>query len=285
MRCLLVALGLLGSGCGALAQQFELPTLRGSEAWVPPAPVVSGWGGFYAGGQFGYTNASADFANGVNDLSSFIVRNTIFESIVGGFTTLGKASTNGGHYGWFAGYNQQWEGGVILGLEANYNRTALTTGASDTTTVRIANDATAPPGHHFYYDPFTVSGGSSIHITDIASFRARAGWAVGQFMPYAFLGLAIARADSARTATVSYTRTDVPDPAAPPIVPLPVQTFGPVTQSDSNKGKFYYGYAIGLGIETFIMPNVFLRGEWEVDNFQSLRTNINNARAAIGVRF
>ena len=111
MRSLLVALGLIASTCGAFAQEFELPTLRGTQAWVPPAPVVNGWGGFYAGAQFGYTNAGIDFANSVNDLSTFIVRNSIFESIVGGFTTMGKASTNGGHYGWFVGYNQEWEGG------------------------------------------------------------------------------------------------------------------------------------------------------------------------------
>jgi opacity protein-like surface antigen len=285
MRCLLVALGLIASTCGALAQEFELPTLRGTQAWVPPAPVVTGWGGFYAGAQFGYTNAGIDFANSVNDLSSFIVRNSIFESIVGGFTTMGKASTNGGHYGFFAGYNQAWEGGAILGLEVNYSRLSLTTGAADTNSLRIANDATAPPGHHFFYDPFTVTGAATIHITDLASFRARAGWAAGQLMPYVFGGLAVARADSDRSATVSYTRKDVPDSTVPPITPLPTATFGPVTQTDGNKGRFYYGYALGLGLEACIMPNVFLRGEWELDNFQSLRANVNNARAAIGVRF
>ena len=285
MRSLLVALGLIASTCGAFAQEFELPTLRGTQAWVPPAPVVNGWGGFYAGAQFGYTNAGIDFANSVNDLSTFIVRNSIFESIVGGFTTMGKASTNGGHYGFFAGYNQAWEGGAILGLEVNYSRLSLTTGAADTNSLRIANDATAPPGHHFFYDPFTVTGAATIHITDLASFRARAGWAAGQFMPYAFGGVAIARADSDRLATVSYTRKDVPDSTVPPTAPLPTATFGPVTQSDGNKGRFYYGYALGIGLEACIMPNVFLRGEWELDNFQSLRANVNNARAAIGVRF
>jgi opacity protein-like surface antigen len=104
-------------------------------------------------------------------------------------------------------------------------------------------------------------------------------------MPYGFLGLAVARADVTRSATVSYTRSDVPDPTNPPIVPLPTVTFGPVTQSDGNKGRFYYGYAIGLGLETCIMPNVFLRAEWEVDNFQALRASVNSARAGIGVKF
>jgi len=288
MRCLLVALGLIASTCGTLAQEFELPTLRGSEGWTPaPPPAFAGWGGFYVGGQVGYTNAGADFKNSVNDLSSFIVRNTIFESIVSTFTTLPKASTNGGSYGWFAGYSSQWEG-VILGVEVNYNRTALNTGAADSVSVRIANDATAPTGHHFIYDPFTVSGNAAIHITDLASFRARAGWTAGQFLPYAFLGLAVARADVTRSATVSYLRTDVPDATTfpnPPITPLPPSTFGPVTQTEGKKGSFYYGYALGLGLDICVMPNVFVRGEWEMDNIQSLRVNINSARAAIGMKF
>jgi outer membrane immunogenic protein len=223
----------------------------------------------------------------VNDRSAFVVRNSIFEPIVGGFTTLSKASTNGGSYGWFVGYNQYWEG-VLLGLEANYNHTALNTGASDSVSVRIANDATAPTGHHFIYDPFTVSGNASIRITDVGSFRARAGWVAGQFVPYAFVGLAVARADVTRSATVAYLRTDVPDTTTfpnPPITPIPPSTFGPATQSDNRQGGFYFGYAIGLGLEICIMPNVFIRGEWEIDNFQSLHANINTGRMAFGLKF
>jgi hypothetical protein len=33
------------------------------------------------------------------------------------------------------------------------------------------------------------------------------------------------------------------------------------------------------------MPNVFVRGEWELDNFQSLRVNLNSVRTGIGVKF
>jgi outer membrane immunogenic protein len=287
MRCLVVALGLIASIGGASAQEFELPTLRGSEGWMPTPRANTGWEGIYAGGQLGYSNAGANFSNSVNDLSSFIVRNTVFEPIVSNLTTLSKASTNASSYGAFVGYNSQWEG-VILGLEVNYNRTGLSTGAADSVSLRIANDATAPAGHHFIYDPFTVSGSAAIRITDLASFRARAGWTAGQFLPYAFLGVAVARADVTRSATVSYTRTDFPDtttPPAPPIIPLPPQNFGPVTQNDAKSGAFYYGYAIGLGLDVCLTPNVFVRGEWEIDNFQSLRATVNSLRAAIGVKF
>jgi outer membrane immunogenic protein len=287
MRCLLVALGLIASIPGAVAQEFELPTLRGSEGFMAAPRSFAGWGGIYAGGQVGYSAASADFANGVNDLASFIVRNSVFETPVSTFTTLPKASTNGSSFGWFAGYNSQWEG-VILGFEVNYNRTALSVGAADSVSLRIANDATAPAGHHFIYDPFTVSGNAAIHITDVATLRARAGWTVGQFLPYAFVAFAVARADVSRFATVSYTRTDVPDtttPPTPPITPLPNARFGPETQTDARSAAFYYGYAAGLGLDICVMPNVFVRGEWEFAGIQSMRLNINSARTAIGIKF
>ena len=292
MRRLIVAVGvisleLIAAAPGAFAQEFELPPLRGAEPILSPRPAFAGWEGFYVGGQVGYSVAGANFANSVNDLSSFIMRDTIFEQIVSGLTTLGKSNSNGATYGWFGGYNSQWEG-VLLGIELNYNRTALTPAASDSVSLRIANDTTAPSGHHFIYDPFNVTGSAGYHITDIATLRARAGWTVGSFVPYAFLGAAVVRADVVRSATISFTRTDVPDPPTPPnppTPPLPNANFGPVTQADRKDGAFYFGYAAGLGVEICIMPNVFVRGEWEFVDMQSMHATINNARTGIGVRF
>jgi opacity protein-like surface antigen len=292
MRRLIVAVGVIGleliaADPGALAQEFELPTLRGAEPVLSPPPAFAGWEGFYVGGQIGYSVAGANFASSVNDLSSFIMRDTVFEPIVSGLTTLGKANSNGASYGWFGGYNSQWEG-VLLGVELNYNRTALTPAASDSVSLRIANDATAPPGHHFFYDPFNVIGSAAYHVTDIATLRVRAGWTVGNFVPYAFLAPAVVRADVVRSATISYTRTDVPDPPTPPnppTPPLPNANFGPVTQADRKDGRFHFGYAAGLGIEICIMPNVFVRGEWEFVDMQSMHATINSARTGMGLRF
>jgi opacity protein-like surface antigen len=58
-----------------------------------------------------------------------------------------------------------------------------------------------------------------------------------------------------------------------------------VTQTSTKNGAFYFGYAAGVGIEICVMPNVFVRGEWEFDDVQSMHANINSARTAIGVRF
>jgi opacity protein-like surface antigen len=285
MHRLLIAVGLIAAICGARAQELELPAPPDSQVLLSPPPnAFAGWSGIYVGGQVGYSAARVDFGDNVNDLAGYILRDSVLESTVSNFTVLGKVSTSATTYGWFAGYNTQWEG-AMLGVELNYNRTALDPGAADSVSVRIANDGAAPSGHHFIYDPFTVTGAAAFRMTDMATLRGRAGWTAGQFMPYAFLGVAVVRADVSRTATVSYTRTDYPDNQNPPLVPLPTVNFGPVTQADSRNGAFFFGYAAGLGIEVCVMPNVFLRGEWEFIDLQSMKANINSVRTGIGLKF
>jgi outer membrane immunogenic protein len=287
MRRLFVVLGLVASITGASADEFELPTdvpvLRGSEALMPTPPTVTRWRGVYAGGGLSYSAVGADFGNSVNDLASSIVRNTVLEPVVANLATLPKGNTSGGSVGGFIGYNTQWEG-VVLGFEFNYNRSSLNLGSSATIPpLLIANDAGAPAGHHFVYD-VNLTGDSSVRITDLATFRARAGWIAGQFLPYAFIGAAVARADVSRSATLTWTRTDTPDN---PLTP-PLNASGGGTAADVKNGGFYYGYTGGVGMDVFIMPNLFVRGEWEyvqLPNVQSMKVNINSVRTAIGWKF
>jgi outer membrane immunogenic protein len=287
MRGLLAALGLIASLSGAFAQEFELPTLRGSaESLMPTPPTFTIWRGVYAGGQVGYSSASSDFGNGVNDLAASLVRNTVLEPFVTSMSTLPAGSSNGASVGAFLGYNTQWEG-LVLGFEINYSHGSLTVGSAATApTVLIANDAGAPPGHHFQYH-LTVSGTETIRITDLSTFRARAGWIAGQFLPYGFLGLAVARADVNRSATVITRRDDFPDVTIPPTVPIPT-SFGNGTNSDIQNGGFYFGYGAGIGMDVFVTPTVFVRGEWEyvtLPDIRGLNFTMNTVRTAIGAKF
>jgi outer membrane immunogenic protein len=286
MRRLLVVLGLIAwiSSAFAQEQEYELPILRGSEeALMPTPPTFTRWRGVYAGGQFGYSAEGANFGKGVNDLAAFTVRNTVLEPVVANLATLSKANSSGSNWGGFFGYNTQWEG-TILGFEINYSRVSAMVGASDTIPpLLISNDAGAPAGHHFVYG-LSETGSASVRITDLATFRARAGWIAGQFLPYGFLGVAVARADVSRSATVSWVRTDFPDAGVQP----PINASGSGTQSDIQNGGFYFGYAAGIGMDVFVMPNAFLRGEWEfvqVPNVKGMAVNLNNVRLAVGVKF
>jgi outer membrane immunogenic protein len=286
MRRLWVAVGLITAMSDAFAGEFELPVLRGSEGFAPIENPYR-WNGPYFGVHFGYSSAGADYGQGVSDVAAFIARDTVLQPVVGSMTTLAKSDTNGTSFGGFAGYNFQFED-AVLGFEVNYSRMSLNGGATDShPPVIYANDAGAPPGHHFVYRFLTVDGTATVRVTDLMTFRARAGWAAGQFLPYAFVGFAIARADVTRSARVRFTRQDFPDPTDPPIDPIPDAPFDQ-SRTEVKDGGFYGGYTGGLGLEWAVFPNVFLRGEWEhlvLPNIQGLGININTFRAGIGMRF
>jgi len=279
MRSVICALALLALPTSALAGDFDI--LRGT------VPTVH-WGGVYGGVQGGYSSSDMDFKGGVGPLVADILRSSSLAGDLSNLNVLGSMSTNRVNYGGFVGYNWEFED-VVLGVEANYNRLSLS-GASSSSISRIFIDNTAAPPNTSYQYDMTVTGSSSIHLTDVTTFRARAGWEAGRFLPYVFGGLALGRADVAQTATVSGTRTDtVTNPidgttmtGAPGAVNLP----GP--QSNAQQGMFAYGFTAGLGMDVALLPNVFARGEWEYVGFSPIdgtKVSINSIRGGAGLKF
>lgn len=129
MRWLLVAFGLIAPIGGAFAQEYELPTLRGSDSFLPAAGnCCPQWGGFYAGGQLGYGFASVDFAQSTQPLIAHMLRELALLNVVSSWEVLGNATARGSSYGGFIGYNTRWEG-LILGFELNYSRAGFSTDA------------------------------------------------------------------------------------------------------------------------------------------------------------
>jgi opacity protein-like surface antigen len=176
-----------------------------------------------------------------------------------------SGDANGASFGGFIGYNYEWED-VITGLELNYNHFLSLSTSTNGSVQRTFNDSTnLPPGHDYNYT-VNASAQSSLHMTDIATFRARAGWEAGSFLPYAFAGLAVGRADTSTSATVSGSYYDVPtvQPAGTPQLGcLPVYGVSPVTGTcppqtlnvnpgtvgNFQNGAFAYGVATGLGMD------------------------------------
>jgi opacity protein-like surface antigen len=302
MRRLFVALALTGFASGAFAGEYELPEmpiLRGSTPYVPAPPTYSRWAGFYGGGQLGYSRGGIDFGGGVNSLVSYILRNTAIEPEVSSWSTLPKGDAGALNFGAFVGYNFQWDD-IVLGLEANYGHSKLTKSASDSLSRTFINNAAAPPDHTYQYN-MTVAGSAAVTITDMWTFRVRAGWVVDNFMPYAFVGGAVARADVTRSANVSGSRTDnfnvteivgfAPD-GTPITITTPTSVTStlilPGTLTQAESGAYTFGYAAGLGADYMLMQNVFVRGEWEfvqLPNVKGLRVNVNTVRTAVGLKF
>jgi opacity protein-like surface antigen len=269
-------------------------TYRGEPVALPPryepaAPVYRRWEGFYVGGHIGRTGAGVDFGNSTAPLTSYLLRNDVVGPHVDGWSALPKEDTNQSSYGGFIGYNSQWDGNLILGAEANYNRIVsggLNSSAADSIRREFRDDTQAPAQHHYYYDT-TVSTSASARITDFATMRARAGIVMDRFLPYAFAGAAVGRVDVSRSATVFYTGRDAPDNVLPPLGQLPPAPFSG-TRSESRNGVFAYGYTAGLGLDVIVFPNVFLRAEWEYVQFfpvQDIKIHLNTARVGVGIKF
>jgi outer membrane immunogenic protein len=162
-------------------------------------------------------------------------------------------NTSGGLVGGTAGYNWQF-GNTVLGLEGDLDWANLKGTASST----------------------LCPNGCTTSDSWLSTVRGRAGYAFGQFLPYAMVGLAVGRFDYATTSTVTDDQTN------------PVATFGPVTTTDSQNNKFGYGYVYGLGMDVAITPSMFLRGEWEYVAFNKvgdIRSTLSTARVGLGVRF
>ena len=51
---------------------------------------------------------------------------------------------------------------------------------------------------------------------------------------------------------------------APPPAPY---TYGPITENNDKDNAIVGGFTVGLGMDVAILPNVFLRGEWEFVGF------------------
>jgi outer membrane immunogenic protein len=269
LRARLAALALvLIAPAGAAAQGLDDTFLRGS---------VGSWEGTNFGVHMGMSNMNTDFGNGTSSLVAFILRNTEVEDQFSpsGWTTLPSNTTNGRQYGAFIGYNWQWDQ-LVLGMDAAYNRlSSLTASASGS----IARQVVTTPDN--VNNSLTITAQSSLKLIDYATMRARAGYAMGQFLPYATIGAAAGRFNYANSATVHNVGTP---PAGSPILPFDLTD----TQSNGKNNAIVGGFEAGLGVDVAILPNMFMRAEWEFIAFApvgGIRANINTGRVGVGLKF
>jgi opacity protein-like surface antigen len=267
--------------------------LRGS---IPPSLSTASrnWDGWYVGGQVGYSSADMDFSHAPKTLTNFMLRNSVLQEPVSQWSLLSKNHAQATGFGAFVGRNYQWED-LVFGVEANYNyMTSLSSSSTNSMRLLIVNPAGEnPPANHIHSYDTTLSGNASLQIKDVVTFRGRAGWAVENFLPYVFGGLAVGRVDVARLATVSYDKYDdydTPIPGGGGTVHhhdfLGSATYPTATEHRTN--SFVAGWTGGLGLEYMLWGNVFMRAEWEYVRFLSVKDisfSTNNVRAGIGYKF
>lgn len=283
---ILLASALSSSAYGA---DYGLPfpdnVLRGSERPIIEPPSYPRWEGFYFGGQAGRTFMTANFGNATSSLVSYILANTELQGIVSTWTTLPELSTGGTSYGGFIGYNLQW-GDVITGFELNANHMALNAAAQDTIGPLVVPGATQTNGYTVQYDVGVVSS-ASVAIHNIVTARARAGWTFNRLLPYAFAGLAVGQADIARSADVFGTKTLTP-PSSIGGPPVTGALYLPRSPQSESKSLLAYGFTAGLGVDVGVLPNMFLRAEWEFVQFPNIsdfRVSANSVHVGVGLKF
>jgi outer membrane immunogenic protein len=262
---LLILLLILGMASPALAADYDLPILRGSSQ--PPAPVVTvgpatftRWSGFYFGGNVSLGSATSDFSTATRPLVQFSLQHTTVESSdhPSDFQVLGRGSAVAAGGGAFLGYNTQWQD-LILGVEATYTHVNLNTTASS-----------VPNGvGRFFPDVNTavnVSASGNLDLTDYGTARGRAGYVIGNFLPYGFLGMAVGRASySVNTAS------------------LVQQTSNNVTQT------FLFTNGAGqTNARRTWTPNILVRGEFEFVQFapiSNIAVSVASGRVGAGFKF
>jgi outer membrane immunogenic protein len=293
MRRFVLAAMIFGAVSGAhAADMSDFPALRGSLSGATP---TRNWAGWYAGGQLGYSAMASDFSNSIVGLSNFIFRDSVLQQPTSQFNLLAKTTTQGTGFGAFVGRNYQWDD-LVFGVEANYSYfNSLSTSTSASNSLAIVNPAgiVNPPGVTTTYG-VTLTGRAAAQVKDAITFRGRAGWAVDNFLPYAFGGVAVGRMDVSRSVTSNVTaRQDVTTTDAfgvttttiGPTLPVPAQS---QTLREQRTNAFVAGWTGGLGLEYMLWDCVFMRGEWEYIKFLAVKNTVvqaNNLHFGIGYKF
>ena len=257
--------------------------LRGS---IPAGPVTRNWDGWYAGGQVGYSWANTDYGRTVVSMTNDLFRSTTLQDPVSQLTLLGRVNGQSPGFGAFVGRNYQFDD-IVLGVEANYNY--LSSLATSTTAslgpIQVAEPGLVLPAGASSADGVTLNGSASLQVKDEITFRGRAGWATGDFLPYIFGGLAVGRMDVTRTVSSSVTRTINFANGSSTSFPLPQFS---LTSTEGRSNNFVVGWTGGLGMEYMLWGNVFMRGEWEYIKFMSVKNTVvtqNSVHAGIGYKF
>jgi outer membrane immunogenic protein len=281
MRRLVLAAVMFAAVSGAQAADMpDLPILRGAFT-DGLSTSKTNWQGFYLGGQAGYGASDENF-NGAtgNMIAALIADNVVQEMGVSNWNLgLGKATHQNSGFGAFGGYNSQWDD-VVIGLEASYLHGAF--GGSAT----ASEGPLVGPLSDGFFHAVQATSAASISISDMATFRGRAAYAFGSFLPYVFGGFALGQADISRSVTIDDHFAATFNQAIASCGSQTPPICSTLSSAQIQHGRLIYGYTGGLGIDVNLVGGLFLRGEWEYIRFTSaIDTNINTVRLGLGYKF
>lgn len=272
-----VAFGLIAGLATPSAQAADY--LRGSYAGeTTPRQVAPAqdWGGFYVGGFAGYsaTNSTPGRLAGPSvPTSSYPAAYTaLMPAATSAFPNASKSGTS---FGGFAGINYLWDD-VVLGIEADYSAARI----NATSTVGPVTNQSAATNPQYV---LTNTQELKTRVNGWGTLRGRVGYATGMFMPYLTLGIAAGNLDSRARNYGTWTEYNTTTGAT-----VASGTYA----ATGGKSGLAFGTSFGAGIEAQIMPNTFLRAEWQGVQFANPSNHryikdvmIQTGRVGGGVKF
>ena len=270
-----------------LAFAFAPSAFADDLSWLndaqPAKPMnVNGWAGIYIGGQVSYSSAGGDFSKTTQAPLAYSLRELTLEAEQqpSSWPVLGQANHSATGFGGFVGYNTQFER-LVLGVEANYDQANLSLIAPNSPISRLTS-----AGGNTY--AVTITGSGSVTNLDFGTLRARAGWALGNFLPYGFAGVAVGHANVNISATVSGTENPQNQPCTPLGPATPSCVPFSFTGTAGKNGEWMVGFTVGAGLDVALTRNVFLRAEYEYVQFApiaNLVVDVNTVRGGLGIKF
>ena len=287
LRPIFLAFAAIALATPAFAQDFPAPPVPPIAA-MPPGSASVGpatftrWSGFYAGGDFNYTTALVNFSNATQPLVALALQDTVVQQqfTPSQLATLGQGAANAFGYGGFLGYNTQWQD-VIAGVEATYTHTSLS--VSSTASGIVSRSFTPPAG-----GVTSVTVGPSagrFDVTDYGEIRGRAGYVLGNLLPYGFVGVVVGMGSYSLSTNVDATCTNA---TTAPFTPVFECGGFPLTPGVGQSNELLYGLSVGGGLDWALTPNVFLRSEVEFVQFASINgisASLYTARVGAGFKF
>ena len=125
-------------------------------------------------------------------LTNFIFRDTVLQQPTSNFGLLPKTTTQALGFGAFVGRNWQWDD-LVFSLEAELQLFQL---LHTSTSGYNASRSRSGPGHRCSIDDHLRGNADRqrrLAAQGRVQFRARTGWAVGNFLPYVFGGVTVGR--------------------------------------------------------------------------------------------
>jgi outer membrane immunogenic protein len=202
---------------GSMAMVAMLGSAAQAADLAPPPEEVVDWSGFYAGLHAGYGWADADAK-----FNSDFVDNVCFEKV--GFPVFWGCSADlnpkGAFGGAQVGYNFVLGGGFLIGAEADYSIASLRDDARN--------------GDSDFLGVVDFSTRVEQRVDDLASIRARLGFAFDRFLPFVTGGWGWAKGE--RSAQGIF-----------------------VNDSDEN---WHDGWTLGGGVEYMIAHDISIKAEY-----------------------